>query len=277
MSSSLPVVPEIFVRERAMDTGRSDALIEAAYSFFDSMIDWYYRREEVAEELFWSVAVSDLIGQVRNGGGAQYVMNRRWDQERVRAVRAGLQAMSADEHLQWFEWLAAQVSALDAEIPRFLSSPGFGDKDIHDALCHKDREFFALKRTAPIERNHGHWLRSLPIVKPLDDKQFDEKMYELVESTPDYKDRIVADLHRGHSHSQMERLLLWKSGQRLHRHHGPGRADLKNLTEVFTVTLTRGKHEITQYRDRAELRDMKGVLLATAERSETRDRRKHPH
>jgi hypothetical protein len=272
----LIVVTDIFVCRRASESKDPYALVEEAHGFHDKMAGWYYRSEELAEELFWSVAVNEFVGQIHNGGGAQYVMNRHWTTREVSAVRTGLRAMGATAHLDWFEWLAAQVAALAGDIPRFLESPGFGDKDVHDALCHRDRDFYALDRRDSIHPIHSRWLRSLPSLKVLDKDDFDAKMHELVESVPDYRARAEASLYRGHWQSQMLKLLCWKTGQRFHSFNGL-RADLKNLIGYRSVTLTRGAHEVTEYLDRSELRDPAGALIATVEANEVRSASKRRH
>ena len=177
------VVTDIFVRRRASESKDPYALVEEAHGIpTTKWCGWYYRSEELAEELFWSVAVNEFVGQIDNGGGAQYVMNRRWTTREVSAVRTGLRAMGATAHLDWFEWLAAQVAALAGDIPRFLESPGFGDKDVHDALCRRDRDFYALDR----RDSDPSYPQPLATVasksQVLDDDDFDAKMHELVES-----------------------------------------------------------------------------------------------
>ena len=271
------IVTNIFVSKRASESKDPYALVEEAQGFYEKMMYWHYRREELAEELVWSVAVNELAGQVHNGGGAQYVMNRHWNEWEVAGVRAGLRAMGATAHLDWFEWLAAQVTALAGDIPRFLKSPGFGDRDIHDALCHRDRDFYALERRDSIHPIHSRWLRSLPSLKVLDEDDFDAKMHDLVESVPDYRARAEASLYRGHWQSQLLKLLCWKTGQRFHRFNGPLRADLKNRIGYRSVTLTRGVHEVTEYPDRSELHDAAGALIATVQADEARSASRRLH
>jgi len=264
------VVADIFVLSRAIESKDPYALVEHVRDFHDRLTGWYYRPEELAEELAWSTSVDEFVGEILNGGGAQYVMNGHWTTREVSAVRAGLRAMGAVEYLDWFEWLAAQVTALAGDIPRFLGSPGFGDKDVHDALCHRDRDFYALERRDPIHPIHSRWLRLLPSLRVLDDVAYGAKIHELVESVPDYRARAEANLYRGHWQSQMLKLLCWKTGQRFHRYNGPLRADLKNRIGYRSITLTRGDHEVTEYPDRSELRDPAGTLIATVQANEVR-------
>ena len=105
--------------ERASESKDLYALVEEAHGFHDKIVGWSCRTEGLAEELFWSVAVNEFVGHFTTAVVRDMCMNRRWTTREVSAVRTGLRAMGATAHLDWFEWLAAQVAALAGDIPRF--------------------------------------------------------------------------------------------------------------------------------------------------------------
>jgi hypothetical protein len=265
--SEIGSVSEIYVHQRAFDFGEFD-LIEAVDGFVDQMREWLYRPQELPREAIYSNAVHEFLCK---DCGSQYVMDSRGQPERIAAVRAGLRAMDALDYLEYFEWLAAQVEAMKSEINRLFQAGGKWDDAIRGALNHRSRDLRKIKQAIPVFPLIAGYLTSLPNLRPLEGKFFDMKMYELVESVPDYQARLEAAMHDGHWVTQMLYILCLKSGQRYHRHSGPPTViDLKGGIGSYGVLLTRGEHNITQYPNRAELRDMSGKLITSVNLNETK-------
>lgn len=232
------------------------------------MRQWLYRPEELPREAIYSNAVHEFLCK---DCGSQYVMDCRWQPDRIAAVRAGLRDMGALDYLEYFEWLAAQVQAMKPEIDRLFQAGGKWSDAIRGALNHRSKDLRKIKQSKPVIPLIAGYLTSLSNLRPLDDRSFEMKMYELVESVPDYQARLEAAMHDGHWVTQMLYILCLKSGQRYHRHSGPPTViDLKEKIGAIRVLLTRGEHKIIQYADRAELRDMSGKLVAAVDFIETK-------
>lgn len=256
----------IYVRQEAYDYGDFD-LVEAVDAFVDKMTQWLYRPEELPREAIYSQATHYFVAM---DGGSNYVMNGRWKLDQTAAVRAGFRAMGALDYLEYFEWLSAQVDAMKPDIDHLFSEGGRWDKAIRDALNHRTRDLYKLKKAQPFVPLLADYLKGLPNLQPLDDMAYRQAMYELAESAPDYEQRLQEHLFDKNWLTQMIHILCLKSKQRLHECAAPKVIDWEGKISAFPVMLTRGEHRIIQYPNRCELRDDSDKLVAVVYKDEIR-------
>lgn len=129
-----------------------------------------YRVEDLPHLGFVSAWTNYYVGEVQNGGHAQFIGNSEADPDVRAYVREGLRILDLREHIAIFAELEAYA----------LAEPeSFAECDWNDTVLQAlDDKFFAL----PIERfakRHHDWLVSSDWVRALPDSQYHTVMGEL--------------------------------------------------------------------------------------------------
>lgn len=133
--------------------------------FVNHALSWtaMYAREELPHEALLAAHLSDYVGEVNNGGHAQFVGNTAWDPDMRADIKEGLATLGLDEAARIFADLEAFAAA---EPERFAHSSGGAD-EIDPYFDELDRRFYSpggqsipVANTAWIKTRP--WLRIMP-------------------------------------------------------------------------------------------------------------------
>lgn len=132
--------------------------------------------EDVSSDALRSYYVDYYLGQMNNGGFAQFVKNSRWNDAVIACIRTGLAAMGASATVALFGEMTTLVEKLGSErLETFLHADLFGANAERDELNALNKRFFALTDDDDLVGLNAAWLRGLPNLVVLDlDNMFAE-------------------------------------------------------------------------------------------------------
>lgn len=153
----------------------SDDPYDIVYSnvtFVNALLEVGVALDDVSADALRSYYVDFYLGQVNNGGFAQFVQNSKWNDAVIASIRSGLAAMGASGMVANFAEMGTLVDKLgSARLESFLSSDLFGENAERDELNVLNKNFFALAENEDLVGLNAAWLRSLPnlVVLSLDE------------------------------------------------------------------------------------------------------------
>ena len=186
---SSPKVSEILVRKSHFDSLDKRSLVDAVIDFKNNLHKYgAYTRFEIPSELNQSYYVDFYEAQVRNGGHAQFISNSRLDKGLIDDVAQGLAAMGATEYREIFEAVRQRVDADTVLREDALESAGFvaknGTGQRSRELEKYNLEFYDLRKIDQLSDRNSAWLRSLKILRVVDDADWIEEFYKLTLLNP---------------------------------------------------------------------------------------------
>lgn len=173
-------VAEIVVQESSYRSTGDYAdydVAAAVIRFVNDMVEkGQYRRGELPREAFIAYHVDYYVAQVNNGGHAQFAGNSGWKAEVNADIREGLALIGEREAAAIF----ADFERFAAEHPEAFAEAaeggGFDGTARHTEAL--DKRFFAGPTTSIVAAN-ARWLRALPIVRPVPDREYPAEIERL--------------------------------------------------------------------------------------------------
>jgi hypothetical protein len=184
-----PLVEHIIIPAGALSSEDPSEIVAAVVSFVVELVDrGGFDRSEVPMEALLCYAVDDYLGRVSNGGHGKYASDRGEDEDLLWATQQGLAAIGAVQTAKLFNRFLRFRRWLPSRFARAAQGGGFGKGDCY--VERLDRKFFALPSDMLVKLN-GNWLRTLPILKPVQDDEIETVLRSLIADNPNSSARLV--------------------------------------------------------------------------------------
>ena len=174
-------VSEILLPRSACESGDPGAIVAANVRFLNALMgQGTYRPDELPINAMRSYHIDYYMTQVNNGGHGQFVGNSGWGEQTIRNISAGLRAMGAGPYTDIFDDLRRLMERDPDRANRIAAGGRFGEID--PAIKVLDDRFFTLNRTNPLSDTNARWLRSLPELCIIPDKDYPRRLETLVDA-----------------------------------------------------------------------------------------------
>lgn len=173
------------------------------------------RSDEIVPEAMRSFWVDVYLGNLMNGGFAQFVFNTRWDPTIIESVREGLAAMKARRHLKVFNEGAAVVEGWGPDgLKRFFEDAYTRQSKEMDELEPIDSKFFPLQERDDLTVLNANWLRRLPNLQVRTPGEMRAEIKRRVAAIPDIEARLQGALDSEPDYMKLMRALALKVGHK---------------------------------------------------------------
>lgn len=175
-------VTEIIVSEssyRAAGKYADYDLAAGVVTFVNDMLgEGQYLRDEIPREAFIAYHLDYYVGQVNNGGHAQFAGNSGWKAEANADIRDGLALIGEHEAAAIFADFERFAEANPEAFAEAAEGCGFEGTWRHTEAF--DTRFYAGPGTS-IPASSAAWLRGLPILRPVPDADYAAEIEKLAE------------------------------------------------------------------------------------------------
>jgi hypothetical protein len=169
------IADEIVLPQSAADHPDPSQLALANNAWVDALMNQaYFIAGEFAPEALWSYYAHDYLAQAKNGGHAQYYVNRGGDEIAIGCTRAGLKSMLADPHLELYEFMLRLHRTKPATARKLAAQKGYRSAAV--ALRDLDRRFAELEQKEPLAPRQKAWLKSLRKLKIAPDAEMNQHL-----------------------------------------------------------------------------------------------------
>lgn len=211
-------IDEIILIREDYEAPDTYAKIDAVMTFVEGLHGGLYEFSELPKEavqIFWT---DYYLGQIANGGPAQFVFNSKWDTEKVEAVANGLKAIGSKTHAKLFDGLRSRVDELGLEgLERLLASTYFGENPERDFLNDNDQPFFDALKEEDTTALMTAYIEGLDNVVLLSPDEWKTRMEALFDSVPDLQARKKAAEENVHWHVKIAEKLSDFVGEKFDR------------------------------------------------------------
>lgn len=149
----------ILISEGAFDTNAAQDILNSNISVVNYLRDSEVGDDELHPDAFASYCVDYYLNAVESEGLASFIWKSKWDLDLIEIIHAGLTAMDAKEHLEYFEKQMRRVKAFsNIKLKKFFDTD-LG-KDKATAALLEDNSFKDISED--LRALNAAWLKSHP-------------------------------------------------------------------------------------------------------------------
>ena len=185
------LLDHVVVSRKSHRSDRSYDIIMSNVAVVNHLLEEGAEGDELCAEALGSYHVDFYETQVENGGIDQFVHNSGWAPFVVEHVANGLELMGATRHAELFARLRQVMDSLSEEERAAIWENGvFGDDRItaFDALTD---EFFELNLKEKLETLNSTFLRGLPNLEVVRQRDLEERLAGVIATIPDLAQRLA--------------------------------------------------------------------------------------
>nr|WP_086939622.1 DUF4375 domain-containing protein [Thaumasiovibrio occultus] len=212
------LVNKIIVSRESVESNEPYEVVLANIEFLNILFSELVHDSEVSSEALKSYFVDYYLAQVENGGFAQFVYNSRLNENVLKLVHSGLEAMGAKQHLSVYEQSIELLDRLGNEgVDVFLSSELFGDNPERDLLNLNNNAFFDVQQGEDLVEFNARWLKQHPDLQVIEQEEMAAFVDTVVAQIPDLAERQQRVRDAEPRYSKLIRALCEQAGQTLDR------------------------------------------------------------
>jgi hypothetical protein len=162
-------IDEVFVPESALAEGAHPRELPMfiSYCVHHALDTGMYLREELPREALIASTLGDYLGEVDNGGHAQFVGNICWCEEHRSDIREGLAILGLDEAARLF----ADLEAFAERAPRRFARNHGEAHEIDPYFDELDRRLYGPVEES-IDAALAAWIRTQPWLRTLPNEEY---------------------------------------------------------------------------------------------------------
>lgn len=152
----------ILISEGAFNTNVAQDILNSNISVVNYLRSSEVGDDELHPDAFASYCVDYYLNAVEAEGLASFIYNSKWDLDLIEIIHAGLTAMEAKEHLEYFEKQMRRVKAFsNIKLKKFFDAQLGKEKETMTLL--EDNSFKDISED--LRALNATWLKSHPDLK----------------------------------------------------------------------------------------------------------------
>ncbi|MGL4582389.1 MAG: DMP19 family protein [Flavobacterium sp.] len=152
----------ILISEGAFSTNVPQDILNSNISVVNYLRSSEVGDDELHPDAFASYCVDYYLNTVETEGLASFIYKSKWDLDLIEIIHAGLTAMEAKEHLEYFEKQMRRVKAFsNIKLKKFFDAPLGKEKETTTLL--EDNSFKDISED--LRTLNATWLKSHPDLK----------------------------------------------------------------------------------------------------------------
>ncbi|MEG5016634.1 MULTISPECIES: DMP19 family protein [unclassified Microcoleus] len=207
----------VVLSAESMNSDDIRATIQSNIDFVNALFEELLNLSEISHDALLSYYVDYYLGQVNNGGFAQFVYNTRWQPAVIALVKEGLGQIGATQHTDLFAKGEALVTARKTKLASFFSSGLFGENAERDRLNGINEDFYSIAQEESLERLNANWLKARPGLIVVAEDRIQQEVTRRALSISDREARLAQARAAEPRYIKLIRALCHAAGHKLER------------------------------------------------------------
>ncbi len=243
------ILKQVTITKESMEDEDPYEVILSNIDIINDLLSNHVRHDEICIQSLKSYYVDYYLAQVNNGGFSQFVYNSNWNESMISLILDGLKDIGAVKNLKLFHKSAKIVSGMSKKnFERFLEGEYFGNFLQINHLNKFDDNFFTLQETENLLQLNSDWLKSLPSLKVVEQREREAHIKKLISLVPDLEERSKAALEAEPRYKKIMRALCKAANQTLEHETAASHKEIDGQTTwAFHFITNEGHHHMIDF------------------------------